>query len=123
MASESEDIHRIGGGKIDNLRLKQREMKLHPPGISVLKASTPGDAARQMKEAFPQAESLRKQSQVVGTTSAEKIKSIGFDLIAKPTRMLPNHYRIIHPEGLAGFNNENLRKLSEIFTDSHGHEL
>jgi hypothetical protein len=40
---ETVDIHRIGGGGgVENLRLKPREATLHPPGISVLKAPSPG---------------------------------------------------------------------------------
>lgn len=39
------DIHRIGGGTVENLRLKPAEAVLEPPGISVLKAPTP-DARR-----------------------------------------------------------------------------
>ena len=29
-------VHRIGGGDVENLRLKSKEMGLSPPGISVL---------------------------------------------------------------------------------------
>ncbi len=77
MATESDDFHRIGGGSVENLRLKPREMKLHPPGISVLKAPTARQAAMQVMEAFPQASALREKARVIGTTSLEKIRSVG----------------------------------------------
>jgi hypothetical protein len=117
----SDDIHRIGGGSVENLRLKPRETKLIPPGISVLKAPSPGHAARQVREEFPDAEGLHAAARVVGSATADKIRSAGFDLLPNPTRKLPNHYRIIHPEGESGFNDENLSRLSEAFTDTQGH--
>ncbi len=115
------DIHRIGGGSVENLRLKPREARLNPPGISVLKAPSPGEAARQIRVAFPDAAELHEVAKVVGSTSTEKTRSAGFDVIPNPTRKLPNHYRIIHPHGAAGFSDENLEELSAVFTDSSGH--
>ena len=70
----------------------------------------------QMKEVFPQAKALHEQARVIGTTSLEKIRSTGFDVIAKPTRLLANHHRIFHPEGVSGFNDDNVKRLSEAFT-------
>jgi hypothetical protein len=116
------DIHRIGGGSADNLRLKPREKELSPAGISVVKAPSPEAAARQVREAFPEAKELHEAAKVVGSTTPEQIRSAGFDLLPNPTRKLPHHHRITHPDGAAGFNDENLRKLSEAFTDSSGHE-
>ena len=116
-----DDIHRIGGGSVENLRLKPRETKQNPPGISVLKAPSPGEAARQMREEFPGAEGLHEAARVVGSATADKIRSAGFDLLPNPTRKLPNHHRIIHPDGEFGFSDENLRRLSEVFTDTFGH--
>ena len=117
----SGDIHRIGGGSVENLRLKPREATLNPPGISVLQAPSPGEAARQMQEAFPVAERLHEAVQVVGSTTVDKIRSAGFDVIPNPTKKLPNHYRLVHPEGGMGFGDENLARLSAIFTDTSGH--
>ena len=122
MATESDDLHRIGGGSAENLRLKTREVQLEPPGISVLKASAPGEAARQIMETFADAKRLQQAARVVGSSSVDKIRSAGFEVIAKPTRKLPNHHRIIHPEGAAGFNEDNLKKLSEVFKDTLVHE-
>jgi hypothetical protein len=51
--ASSGDLHRIGGGSVENLRLKPQEAALMPPGISLLQAPSPGEAARQIQEAFP----------------------------------------------------------------------
>jgi hypothetical protein len=115
------DIHRIGGGSVDNLRLKPREATLDPPGISVLRTPTPSEAARQIRGAFPGATGLHEAAKVVGSTTTEKIRDAGFDVIPNPTKRLPNHHRLIHPDGVAGFSEENLKRLSEAFTDTSGH--
>lgn len=115
------DMHRIGGSRVENLRLKPREAMLNPPGISLLQAPSPGEAARQMREAFPAADVLHEAAQVIGSTTADNIRSAGFDVIPNPTRKLPNHYRLIHPNGVAGFNDENLARLSAVFTQTSGH--
>jgi hypothetical protein len=93
-------------------------MKLTPPGISVLKGGSPADAAKQMKAAFPAATKLHQAAQTVGSTTEELIRIAGFDIIPDRTKKLPNHYRIIHPDGAAGFTDENLVELSQVFTDS-----
>ena len=116
-----EDMHRIGGSNVENLRLKSREATLHPPGISLLRAPSPREAARQIQEAFPAADELHAAAQVIGSTTVEKIRSAGFDVIANPTQRLPHHYRLIHPDGVAGFNDENLARLSAVFTETSGY--
>jgi hypothetical protein len=115
------DMHRIGGSSVENLRLKPRETMLNPPGISLLQAPSPGDAVRQIREAFPAADGLHGVAQVIGSTTADEIRRAGFDVIPNPTRKLPNHYRLIHPDGVAGFNDENLARLSAVFTETSGH--
>jgi hypothetical protein len=115
------EIHRIGGGTVQNLRLKPAEAALNRPGISVLKSPTPGEAAAQMRAAFPKAAGLHEAAKTVGSTTEEAIRSVGFDIIANPTRKLPNHYRIIHPEGVAGFSDESLADLASVFTNTTGH--
>ena len=121
--TEFDDLHRIGGGGMANLRLKPREAILNPPGISILHSASPAEAARQMRQAFPAADRLHETTQVVGSTTAAKIRSAGFDVIPYPTRKLPNHYRLIHPDGTMGFSDENLAGLSAVFTDTSGHAL
>jgi hypothetical protein len=117
-ATGNGDIHRIGGGSVDNLRLKPREAALSPAGISVLGTTSPAEAARQIREAFPEARVLHETAKVVGSTTVEKIRGAGFDVIPDPTRRLPNHHRIIHPDGASGFSDENLEKLSKAFIDT-----
>ena len=114
-------MHRIGGSSVENLRLKPREATLNPPGISFLHAPSPGEAARQIREAFPAADGLHTAAQVIGSTTLDKIRGVGFDVIPNPTRKLPNHYRLIHPEGVAGFSDESLTQLSAVFTETSGH--
>lgn len=115
------DIHRIGGGTVDNLRLKPAEQALDPPGISVLQAPTPADAAWQMRAAFPRSLVMRALASTVGTTTGDLIRSVGFNLMPNPTAKFPNHYRIIHTEGAVGFSEENLEKLARVFSNTTGH--
>jgi hypothetical protein len=115
------DIHRIGGGGVENLRLKPRETALKQPGISVLKAQSPGAAAQQIRSAFPAAKALHSAANTVGSTTETLIRAAGFDIIHVPSQTLPNHYRIIHPNGAAGFSDANLAHLSQVFTDTTGH--
>jgi hypothetical protein len=114
-------MHRIGGSSVDNLRLKSREATLNPPGISLLHARSPGEAARQIREAFPAADGLHAAAQVIGSTTVGNIRGVGFDVIPNPTKKLPNHYRLIHPDGVAGFSDENLTRLSAVFTETSGY--
>ena len=115
------DMHRIGGSSVENLRLKPREATLNPPGISLLHAPSPGEAARQIREAFPAADGLHEAAQVIGSTTVDNIRGVGFDVIPNPTKKLPNHYRLIHPDGVAGFSDENLARLSAVFMETSGY--
>src|SRR3954451_6342256 len=92
-ATEIRDIHRIGGGQVENLRLKPLEAGLDPPGISVLRAPSPVNAAIQIRNTFPGARELHEASRVIGSSHVEAIREAGFDIIADPTRRLPNHHR------------------------------
>lgn len=115
------DVHRIGGGGVENLRLKPREAALRKPGISVVKALSPGAAAQQMRSAFPAALALHAAAKTVGSTTETLIRTAGFDIIHVPSQTLPNHYRIIHVNGAAGFSDANLMRLSQVFTNTTGH--
>jgi hypothetical protein len=42
-------------------------------------------------------------------------RDAGFDLVHKPTNKFPNHFRLIQPDGAAGFTPENLARLSKAF--------
>jgi hypothetical protein len=39
-------------------------------------------------------------------------------IMPNPTKKYPNHHRLIHPDGVAGFSDENPMRLSEAFTDT-----
>jgi hypothetical protein len=112
------NIHRIGGGSVENLRLKPAESQLKPPGISVLKGGTPTDAAEQMKVAFPTAAKLHELTKTVGSAAEEGIRAAGFDVMPDPTRRFANHHHVIHPDGVVGFVDDNLALLSEAFTNT-----
>lgn len=119
--TDSRALHRIGGGHVANLRLKPQEATLNLPGISLLLAPSPAEAASQMQAAFPAADKLHEAAQVVGSTTVDEIRRAGFDVIPNPTKKLPNHYRLIHPEGIAGFTDVNLARLAAVFTDTSGY--
>jgi RHS repeat-associated protein len=113
-------VHRIGGGGVDNLALKAAEAKLDPAGISVLLGGTPAQAAAQMRAAFPNATGLHRAAETVGSSTISKIRAAGFELFPDPTKKFPNHFRLIHPLGVAGFTPQNLEKLSRAFTNTIG---
>jgi hypothetical protein len=58
---------------------------------------------------------------MIGSASEEAIRATGFDIIPTPSAALPNHHRIIHPQGVAGFNDANLAGLAEAFVNTTGH--
>lgn len=120
-ADGNRDIHRIGGASVENLRLKPREATLNPPGISVIRAPTPGAAAQEIRTGLPKAKNLHEQAKTIGSTSEELIRATGFDVVPTPSAALPNHHRIIHPGGVAGFNDANLARLAEAFVNTTGH--
>jgi hypothetical protein len=86
-----------------------------------LKCPTAGEAAQQVRIVFPRATKLHAEAKTVGSTTEELIRSAGFDIIHAPSQALPNHYRIIHPEGAAGFRDENLAQLASVFVNTTGH--
>jgi hypothetical protein len=119
--SQKKDIHRIGGASIENLRLKPKEAQLNPPGISMLRTPTPAEAAAEMRAAYPDAAGLHEAAKTVGSSTIEAIRGVGFDVIPMPSRRMPNHCRLIHPDGAAGFIDDYLGRLAEVFTNTTGH--
>jgi hypothetical protein len=115
------DVHRVGGGDEQNLALKPQEARLDPPGISVLIGGAPADTAAAFRRVFGPKSPLGIKARTVGTAEVEKIRASGFDVVPVPTNNFPNHGRIVHPtDGAAGFTPENLKKLSQVFTDTTG---
>src|SRR5689334_17364417 len=105
-------VHRIGGGFIENLRLKPKEMSLAPPGVSVLLGGTAQESAQQYRKAYPRSTVLLEAAKTVGSSTVEKIHQAGFVVLPKPSKQFANHARITHPDGLAGFTDDHLVKLS-----------
>jgi len=113
-------VHRIGGGGLMNLRLKPPEKSLVPPGFSVLLGGTPPEAAEQMRQAFPDPVKfvrLHAQAEVVGSTTVAAIVQAGFAVHPEASRKFPNHARVIHHLGVAGFSDANLQLLSQAFQE------
>ena len=113
-------VHRVGGGNVANLRLSPLDQKLTPPGISVLLGGTPQQAAAQMRQAFPNSRKWRETAHTVGTTTAAAVRQAGFEIVPDPTTRFPNHARMIHPRGIAGFTDANLAVLAQTFQDTEG---
>src|SRR5207244_3294182 len=102
-------VHRVGGRAGANLRLKPREELLVPPGISVLLGGTPAEAAEQMRQAFPDPRKfarIHELAQTVGSTTIAQVEATGFQLLSDPSVKFPNHARLTHPAGVAGFSEE-----------------
>jgi len=110
-------VHRIGGADPDNFRLKRAELKLIPPGVSVLLAGTAEEAVAAMKLAFPNSTKWAGEL-AVGTSTVASIRSVGFEVWPCPTLQFANHARIVHPEGIVGFREENLSRLALAFAES-----
>lgn len=113
-------VHRVGGGNVANLRLSPLDQKLTPPGISVLLGGTPQQAATQMRQAFPYSRKWRETAHRVGTTTAAAVRQAGFEIASDPTTRFPNHARLVHPRGVAGFTDTNLVVLAQTFQDTEG---
>jgi hypothetical protein len=114
-------VHRIGGREIANFRLKPREQALQPPGISLLAGGTPAEAAEQMRQAFPDPVLFARidlASRIVASATVAAIQAAGFEVRPDPSAKFPNHARLTHPEGVAGFSNENLAKLCSVFQET-----
>jgi hypothetical protein len=114
-------VHRLGGGVVALLRLKPREERLAPPGISVFLGGTAAEAAARMRAAFPDSgrwPRMWAESQIVGTATVADIRGAGFDVLACPSRHFANHGKLIHPDGAAGFNDANLERLAQVFQNT-----
>lgn len=116
--ADDESIHRVGGGSVENLALKPAETGLTPPGISTLRGGSPAEAVEAMRRRFPRMAPRGKTT--VGTAPAEQIRRAGFDVIMDATPRFPQHARLIHPDGVAGFTQENLERLAHCFVNHTG---
>lgn len=114
-------LHRINGGSLGNLRLSAAEATLDPPGISVIQTPSPAEAAQAFRKARPYARRLCAAAATMGSATEEAVRAAGFDFIDASTPNFPEHRRLIHPSGAAGFTDANLAQLSGAFTDTTGH--
>ena len=108
-------VHRIGGGRVEDLIPNALDRAAVPPGLSVLLYEGAEDASRRMLREFGESKKWKRKGRIVATTTAAGITAAGFTVIEFPTHTLPNHGRIIHSDGIEGFTEENLRRLSEAF--------
>jgi len=111
---EETQIHRIGPKVVDNFRLKAREHRISPVGISVLIGGTAEEASNAMKRAFSQ-DDMQLLAQTVASARLGDIRAAGFDIIPYPSRNFGNHGRLIHAEGTAGFQPVALSTLFSCF--------
>jgi hypothetical protein len=112
-------LHRIGGARVSNLELSALDRQEIPPGISVLLGGTAQEAANQMRKTFPKSRKWQK-IQTVATATVVAVRQAGFDVIGDATGRFPNHARLIHPLGEAGFSVLNLQALAKVFTETMG---
>jgi hypothetical protein len=73
-----------------------------------------------MRQAFPGSWKWRETAQTVGTTTAAAMREAGFNVGPDPTARFPNHARLIHPQGVAGFTDEHVVTLAATFRDTVG---
>ncbi len=70
--------------------------------------------------AFPLSRKWREAAHTVGTITATALRAAGFEIMPDPTTRFPNHARLIHPRGAAGFTDENLETLAATFRNTPG---
>jgi hypothetical protein len=105
---------------INSFKFNSRELDaigkgiLDPPGVSLIRANSAQEAMQLWNKVFPTRQV--DLSSIRGTTAAE-IREAGFDAIHNPSRgkLGDAHARLIHPEGVDGFNDSNLKKLDSKF--------
>jgi hypothetical protein len=74
-----------------------------------------------MRQAFPDPvkfTALHQLCEVVGSTTAAAVDQAGFVLLLVPMARFPNHARVTHADGVAGFSDENLQRLAQVFQDA-----
>jgi len=110
-------IHRIGSVSVAGLRPKPAELAVTPPGISVLVGGTPAEAVAQMRAVYPRSKKWMTAT-TVGTATVDQVRAAGFEVIADPTPNFPNHARIVHPLGAAGFTDQNRASLAGVLAET-----
>lgn len=101
------NIYRVSTEGPYNFDFNPRELaaiesgKLNPPGVSVIRAGSPEEATGIWNKAFP-----NRPATSVGEMNAQEIRAAGYDVIHDPSKgaLGENHARLIHPDGVKGFN-------------------
>jgi hypothetical protein len=75
-----------------------------------------------MRGEFKGSRKWKRLGGIVATSTAGKVAEAGFVVFEVPTHTLPNHGRIIHPDGIEGFTEDNLARLCEAFTKTEEFE-
>lgn len=109
-------VHRLGPATAAGFAPKPAELALDPPGVSVLLGGTAPEAMGAMRAVYPRSKKWQAAGAVSSATAAA-IRAAGFDVIPDPTPNFPNHGRIVHPLGAAGFTDNNLTALAGAFTE------
>jgi hypothetical protein len=74
-----------------------------------------------MKAAFPRSKKWSKAAETVGSATVGDIRAAGFEVVPDPTTRFPNHVRLVHADGAAGFTDVNLARLLRAFHNTTGH--
>ena len=115
--TEETVIYRIAPASVIGFTPKPAELALNPPGVSVLSGGTAAEAMAAMRAVYPRSKKW-KGAAAVSTATAAMVRAVGFDVIDDPSSNFPNHARITHPLGAAGFTDANLAALAAAFTES-----
>ncbi|WP_413762751.1 RHS repeat-associated core domain-containing protein [Variovorax sp. Varisp41] len=115
-------VYRVSTDGPFNFDFNARELdaigkgKLNPPGVSVIRANSADEAMGIWNKAFP-----NRPAASVGEIGAADLRATGFDVIHDPSKgaLGQNHARLIHPEGVDGFN-ANKGKLLSAFKGCAG---
>jgi hypothetical protein len=71
-----------------------------------------------MRNAFPRSRKWHETRLTIGVSTVAAIRQTGFEVIPDPTARFPNHGRLIHPDGVAGFSQANLTMLALVFENT-----
>ena len=71
-----------------------------------------------MRAVFKPGSRMWEESHLIGSASLDDIQAAGFDVMPNPTADFPNHFRLIHRDGISGFSDANLQELSKIFANT-----
>ncbi|MCE3602623.1 RHS domain-containing protein, partial [Massilia sp. P8910] len=113
-------VYRISTEGPYNFNFNSRELdaiatgKLNPPGISLIRAGSPAEAMDIWNNAFRDRPAVS-----IGEVSAKDIRAAGYDVIHDPSKkgaLRENHARLVHPDGVDGFNS-NTDKLVPKFSN------